>query len=51
MWDTVETRSSQLSHDMPCQRCGHALHTFLRCDDRCDCRPVLMPGELQLVST
>jgi hypothetical protein len=33
---------------MPCQRCGHALHTFLACDG-CDCQPALMPGE-QLVN-
>lgn len=45
MWDTVETSVDHLSHDMLCQRCGHALHTFLSCDDPCRCGPSLMPGE------
>ena len=36
MWDTVQTSDTHLSHDMPCQRCGHALHTFLGCDDGCE---------------
>ena len=53
MWDTVQdtlpTAGGHLSHDMPCQRCGHALHTFLACDQACDCQPALMPGE-QLVT-
>ena len=49
MWDTVQTSDTHLSHDMPCQRCGHALHTFLGCDDGCECRPALMPGESHLV--
>ena len=50
MWDTVQANDTHLSHDMPCQRCGHALHTFLGCDDGCDCQPALMPGESNLVS-
>ena len=51
MWDTFQDTPSRfasehLSHDMPCQRCGHAMHRFLSCDDSCDCTPALMPGEL-----
>jgi hypothetical protein len=49
MWDTVaETHQhgpvEHLSHDMPCQSCGHALHTFLACGDGCDCGARLLPG-------
>jgi hypothetical protein len=44
MWDTVQTSSTHLSHDLPCQRCGHAPHTFLACSDSCDCAPAAMPG-------
>lgn len=44
MWDTVQDDGHQLSHDMPCQQCGHARHTFLSCDDACDCRPATLPG-------
>ena len=50
MWDTAvhspgaHSASEHLSHDLPCQRCGHAVHTFLACGDRCDCPPVQMPG-------
>ena len=44
MWDTVETSSGHLSHDMPCPQCGHALHTYLACGDECDCRPTRLPG-------
>jgi hypothetical protein len=44
MWDTVVDSDQHLSHDLPCPRCGHALHTFLVCDDRCDCAPCVMPG-------
>ena len=43
MWDTVQTNDTHLSHDLPCLRCGHARHTFLSCDDDCDCRPELLP--------
>jgi hypothetical protein len=50
MWDTVQMSSSHLSHDMPCQRCGHELHTFLSCGDSCECQPARMPGELELLS-
>jgi hypothetical protein len=44
MWDTVQTSDTHLSHDLPCFRCGHALHTFLACGDNCACEPVVMPG-------
>ena len=50
MWDTVQANDTHLSHDMPCQRCGHALHTFLGCDNGCDCQPALMPGESNFVN-
>lgn len=39
MWDTVQTNSQHLSHDMPCTTCGHARHTYLACSDTCDCEP------------
>ena len=45
MWDTLETIGTNLSHDLPCFRCGHAAHTYLPCSDTCDCEPVEMPGE------
>lgn len=47
MWDTVQDAprmTLHLSHDLPCPRCGHAVHTFLACDESCDCAPVVMPG-------
>jgi hypothetical protein len=44
MWDTVSEVDQHLSHDLPCQRCGHAPHTYLACDALCDCAPVRMPG-------
>ena len=37
MWDTVQTSTQHLTHDMPCPQCGHAFHTYLECGDRCDC--------------
>jgi hypothetical protein len=43
MWDTVESSTHQLSHDMPCARCGHARHTYLACSDSCDCVPSEAP--------
>ncbi len=45
MWDTTEETTMQLSHDLPCSRCGHAAHTFLSCSDSCDCVPGPMPGQ------
>ena len=49
MWDTVDTSSVHLSHDMPCPQCGHALHTYLACGDSCDCQPTMILGA-ELVS-
>ena len=46
MWDVAQTNDEHLSHDMPCLRCGHAMHTYLSCDERCDCGPARMPGDL-----
>lgn len=43
MWDTAQTSGHQLSHDMPCGQCGHAMHTFLACSDACDCVPAGVP--------
>ncbi|HEY0890518.1 MAG TPA: hypothetical protein VGE38_12995 [Nocardioides sp.] len=42
MWDTVETNTEHLSHDLPCQYCGHAGHVFLPCDQDCGCEPALV---------
>ena len=44
MWDTVDDTRARLSHDRPCQRCGHALHTYLGCDAGCGCEPAIAPG-------
>jgi hypothetical protein len=44
MWDTVQTSTLHLSHDLPCQRCGHGAHTYLACGDACDCAPSVIPG-------
>lgn len=32
------------THDMPCQQCGHATHSYLPCSDSCDCVPAWLPG-------
>lgn len=40
MWDTAETTSTHLTHDMPCTTCGHAGHVYLPCSDTCDCVPL-----------
>ena len=52
MWDTVQTDISRrhLTHDLPCPACGHAVHTYLPCDDSCDCPPTVMPGAAVLVT-
>ncbi len=50
MWDTVQTNEQHLSHDLPCPRCGHGVHTFLACGDNCACEPVVMPGSLDLAA-
>jgi len=39
-WETTQNKLQHLSHDLPCQRCGHAAHTYLACSDTCDCHPV-----------
>ena len=44
MWDLVIDTGDHLSHDLPCGRCGHAMHTYLACDEQCDCTPCVMPG-------
>ncbi len=50
MWDTVQTSSVHLSHDMPCPHCGHAFHTYLECDADCDCRPA-RPAKVAVLAT
>jgi len=45
MWDTVDTSSTRLSHDMPCPRCRHGRHTYLECSDTCSCPPDVAAGE------
>lgn len=47
MWDTIRSDDHPLSHDLPCQRCGHAMHTYLACDAGCECVPVSPPGAAQ----
>jgi len=42
MWDTVDTSTTSLSHDLPCADCGHATHTYLACSDTCDCVPTAL---------
>jgi hypothetical protein len=47
MWHTGETTRTtgpHLSHDLPCPRCGHGVHTYLACSETCSCPPVVMPG-------
>lgn len=50
MWDQVSDTVEHLSHDLPCPRCGHAVHTFLACDESCDCAPCSLPGSQHLVT-
>jgi hypothetical protein len=50
MWDTVREITPHLSHDLPCQRCGHAPHRYLPCDGHragvaCRCEAMPPPGE------
>ena len=47
MFDSVATAHTNLSHDMPCRRCGHARHTYLACSDECFCVPVDAPPVAQ----
>lgn len=39
MFDTAFTEHTNLSHDMPCPRCGHGRHSFLACSEQCSCEP------------
>lgn len=50
MWDIDPGHESHLTHDMPCQRCGHAMHTFLACSDTCGCIGAEMPGTQGLLT-
>ena len=50
MYDTAHTSHTYISHDMPCPRCGHALHQYLACSDDCACEPVRLPGMRELVA-
>lgn len=50
MWDTVQTNEVHLSHDLPCQHCGHPAHTFLPCSDSCACPTTVLPGTLVLAA-
>jgi len=43
MWDTVHEERHVLARELPCQRCGHAPHTFLTCDAGCGCVPAPAP--------
>lgn len=46
MWDLPESTQTNLhlSHDLPCQQCGHAAHSYLPCSDTCVCVPAHVPG-------
>ena len=44
MWDTIESETVHLSHDLPCPQCGHGVHTYLPCSETCDCSCTVMPG-------
>ena len=50
MWDTVQTSELHLSHDLPCQHCGHEGHTYLPCGNGCVCPPTLMPGAVGIAA-
>jgi hypothetical protein len=50
MWDTVEDNTLHLTHDLPCPRCGHAVHRFLACSDSCGCVPPGMPGDPEIAA-
>jgi hypothetical protein len=58
MWDTVQTdvhttvhtAGRHLTHDLPCPACGHAVHTYLPCDDACHCPPTVLPGSVALAA-
>lgn len=44
MWNTALEPTHQMSHDMPCPRCGHGIHVYLGCGDGCSCPPAELPG-------
>ncbi len=50
MWDSPQTNTVHLSHDLPCQGCGHAAHTHLPCGDTCACVATGMPGSVALAA-
>lgn len=37
-----------VTHDLPCQGCGHAAHRYLPCSPSCACQPPPAPGSLPL---
>ena len=51
MWDTVDSRTTRLAHDLPCFQCGHAVHVYLACSDTCACVPSEMPGAVPLTAS
>lgn len=50
MWDSPQTTTVHLSHDLPCQGCGHATHTYLPCSDTCTCVAAGMPGAVAIAA-
>jgi len=50
MWNTAQTNEQHLSHDLPCQGCGHAVHTYLPCGDTCACAVNALPGSVLLAA-
>ena len=50
MWDSPQTNPVHLSHDLPCQQCGHAAHTYLPCSDACACVPVTLWAAVELAA-
>ncbi len=39
MYDSADHPPSRISHDRPCARCGHPMHTYLACSETCRCQP------------
>ena len=50
MWTSTTENQQNLSRDLPCPACGHAVHTFLPCSDSCGCAPTVMPGSISLAA-
>ncbi|HET9422716.1 MAG TPA: hypothetical protein VFO49_16360 [Nocardioides sp.] len=50
MWDSPQTNPVHLSHDRPCQQCGHAAHTYLPCSDTCACVPAIVAGTFEIAA-